>query len=294
VAVGEHDISELTTKVAVIEARLAERKDASRSALELATKALESRLEGMNEFRDQLRTQAATFIRREEHDVLRDAISEVAGRVSSVETKLYLGGAGITIIEGTRAKREGLNASVVERQSSGHPVSRTWRTSRAFLGRTLTVAYDSDGGRISFRPEISLGQALNALLILITLLSGGIIWATSKSSGAEQTRAELNSFKADIQSQLTEVKTSLTSGLNGIQAQISGLPDQRAELTQLKGNYVSHDGRLTSLEGRLQSLERLEDQDSARIDQDRGAIESIYKASNLNIPLPPRPEPRHR
>jgi len=57
-------------------ARLEERLKASEKALELANNNMCSRLEGMNEFREQLRNQAATFVTRIELDAKLDGIEK--------------------------------------------------------------------------------------------------------------------------------------------------------------------------------------------------------------------------
>ena len=57
-------------------ARLEERLKASEKALELANNNMCERLEGMNEFRELLRNQAATFVTRVELDAKLDGIEK--------------------------------------------------------------------------------------------------------------------------------------------------------------------------------------------------------------------------
>jgi hypothetical protein len=59
---------------------------------ELTRSAMEHRLNGMNEFRDQLRDQAATFMPRTEytglHRALEDRLSDLADRMAALELRL--------------------------------------------------------------------------------------------------------------------------------------------------------------------------------------------------------------
>ena len=56
--------------------RLEERLIASEKALNVAHEGMQERLAGMNEFRDQLRNQAATFIARKEFEAKIDGIEK--------------------------------------------------------------------------------------------------------------------------------------------------------------------------------------------------------------------------
>ena len=63
-------------------------------AIRLARKELDRRLDGMNEFRDQLRNQAATFVTREISDVqhkrLEDRLSSLEKQKSNLEGRMWI------------------------------------------------------------------------------------------------------------------------------------------------------------------------------------------------------------
>jgi transcriptional regulator GlxA family with amidase domain len=89
----DHFDTELKALRELMEAHFA----AHQMALKLANDAMEKRLEGMNEFREALREQAASFVRRTEMDVARDSLEL---RVRSVETRFawlvgYMVGSGV-------------------------------------------------------------------------------------------------------------------------------------------------------------------------------------------------------
>lgn len=65
-----------------LEKRLVLRDEATSKALTLATGTMERRLEGMNEFREQLRSQAGTFVTRESIEPVMNAEKE---RVRALE-----------------------------------------------------------------------------------------------------------------------------------------------------------------------------------------------------------------
>ena len=64
-----------------------DRFEARDKAVDLAFHALEKRLDGMNEIREQLRAQSGTFITRVEHDVLVKEIQELREARAKLEGK---------------------------------------------------------------------------------------------------------------------------------------------------------------------------------------------------------------
>ena len=69
-------------RIDAIESTSREQRQVDREALQIATTALEKRLDGLNEFRAQLGDQAKTFVTRELHDAL---ASEVERRVNAAQ-----------------------------------------------------------------------------------------------------------------------------------------------------------------------------------------------------------------
>lgn len=85
-------------RIAVLETSLSEWRTAQDKALAIAAEALDKRLAAMNEFRDQLKDQAARLATREELNALRDDLGKGTTRIASLESKFYIGGAGLVII----------------------------------------------------------------------------------------------------------------------------------------------------------------------------------------------------
>ncbi len=65
-------------------------------AVDLLAAQLEKRLEGMNEFRTQLKDQASTFITRDQHDTLVKRVEELQLYQANQEGRLWMLGAGLT------------------------------------------------------------------------------------------------------------------------------------------------------------------------------------------------------
>ena len=64
--------------------------EAQEKALTLAREIMNTRLETMNEFREQLKSQAGTFITRSEHDLLANEIQELREYRARIEGKASL------------------------------------------------------------------------------------------------------------------------------------------------------------------------------------------------------------
>lgn len=74
-------VSELDRRIDLrfieFEKRMDERSDLQTNALEKAERVMNTRLEGMNEFRASLRDQASTFVPRSMHDAVIERISKL-------------------------------------------------------------------------------------------------------------------------------------------------------------------------------------------------------------------------
>jgi hypothetical protein len=64
-------------------------------ALTMATTTLNQRLDGMNEFREQLRQQEITYLRKAEFQPAHDGLSD---RISSLERLMYIGAGAAMIV----------------------------------------------------------------------------------------------------------------------------------------------------------------------------------------------------
>ena len=74
------------TKVDALDKATVLKVDALDKATILASQQMEKRLEGMNEFRESLRDQNATFVRKDEYDTKHEALEKTFNvRVSSLE-----------------------------------------------------------------------------------------------------------------------------------------------------------------------------------------------------------------
>ena len=84
------------SKFEELEARIVLMNDANSKALEVADKDLQRRLEGMNEFRAQLTTQAANFITRDLHD---RELELIKAKLDNNTKLLYIGLGIVTAIQ---------------------------------------------------------------------------------------------------------------------------------------------------------------------------------------------------
>ena len=67
--------------------RVEERLIAADKAIKLAGDAMNSRLEGMNEFRETLQDQASRFITRDEHDIVKEELASLREFKAAVQSK---------------------------------------------------------------------------------------------------------------------------------------------------------------------------------------------------------------
>ena len=75
-------------KFADLEKRLAMRDELTEKAIAVAERDLSRRLEGMNEFRSQLTSQAANFIDREEFEI---HMARIEDKISALSKIVYIG-----------------------------------------------------------------------------------------------------------------------------------------------------------------------------------------------------------
>ena len=77
--------------------------DSMKNALDLARRELDRRLEGMNEFREQLKNQASTFLIRESYDIshktLEERVRNLEVQKSNLEGRLWIIPTIIVIIQ---------------------------------------------------------------------------------------------------------------------------------------------------------------------------------------------------
>lgn len=67
--------------------RVEERLIAADKAIKLAGDAMNSRLEGMNEFRETLQDQTSRFITRDEHDIVKEELASLREFKAAVQSK---------------------------------------------------------------------------------------------------------------------------------------------------------------------------------------------------------------
>lgn len=143
--------------------------------------------------------------------------------------------------------------------------------------------------RVRFNPEISLGQAIQGLIVL-----GGVVvpiaWYVMTYAGRVDLQgqtiarlevsvtSQLTAQKADLTSQIAAQKAETAAQFNAIQLgmndqfkslrlDIANLPDVRAELTQLGKRVDQWDSRAGAQSERMNRLETLLIQISARLEQ---------------------------
>jgi len=71
---------------------------ASQKALDAASAALGARLERMNEFREQIREERVTYVRRDQFDPLVETIREIEDWRSNMKGRLWALGVGLAIL----------------------------------------------------------------------------------------------------------------------------------------------------------------------------------------------------
>ena len=82
-AVARERITALATQLTEFDKRIEQRFDAANHAVSVANGALEKRLDGMNEFRGQLRDQQATYATKSDVDLRLNAITEKLNRLQT-------------------------------------------------------------------------------------------------------------------------------------------------------------------------------------------------------------------
>ena len=139
---------------------------------------------------------------------------------------------------------------------------------------------------IRFSPEVSLGQALQAAVVII----GVVIWFVTGQNKSDQTALALSTFKAETTSQFTQihqsisdVQTALTKTVTdssaNVQAQIANLPDQRAAIKDLQRRASGYDARFVTDEQVLRNVQRDTDRNTISINN----ITATLSASSIPI-----------
>lgn len=137
---------------------------------------------------------------------------------------------------------------------------------------------------IRFSPEVSLGQALQAAVVII----GVVIWFVTGQTKADQTSVALSTFKAETTSQFTQIHQSIsdvqaaltktvTDSSANVQAQIANLPDQRAAIKDLQRRASGYDARFVTDEQVIRQVQRDTDRNTVSIN----AIETTLNASGF-------------
>lgn len=111
---------------------------------------------------------------------------------------------------------------------------------------------------VRFNPEISLGQAIQAVVVAV----GFIVGVTFYTNRVDTTAHDVGELKVDVTKQLAAMQISVDRQLTAMQlsadkqfasikVDIANLPDVRAELTQIGRRVDQADGRANALSDRV-------------------------------------------
>lgn len=131
--------------------------------------------------------------------------------------------------------------------------------------------------KVRFSPEISLGQAIQALLLFGGLAMGAQVWLSQTSNNTrdletlkKDVTAQFASQKIEVAAQVGSLQVNMNDQFKTLQLTIANIPDMRAEVNQLGRRADGFDNRLGAQSDRMSKFETMLFQMSARQDNYEG------------------------
>lgn len=125
---------------------------------------------------------------------------------------------------------------------------------------------------IAFHWDISLGQVLYAIVILV----GVIVWALTQSSKADTAYSGMQDLKNTVTQQISDLRRQLDTDVATIGTQIGALPDYAARLNVTEKHAANVDATISQINASVRDIEEKEI-------QMRTELDDLERASGMRL-----------